>query len=233
MNLFAEIRHLIIATLEQMVAQEALPATLNFDPITAEPPRDAAHGDMATNAAAKRAVDTGAIGTPAVLRFERAAIGGPLAVSSSRPGTFARTPEALMSQGCMIASLGRLRNVLSFTAGSPAGCRRWRRRGGRTSRSAPAGGWRVAPLRTSRVRRRNPWRRGRRRPPWWVRSGRPRRRFHAGRRCAGAWAGGPRRATAAAEASLVQPEAEVETEAESIAEMGEETADIPSDEAAG
>ncbi|HIF77052.1 MAG TPA: arginine--tRNA ligase, partial [Sulfitobacter sp.] len=51
MNLFAEIRHLIIATLEQMVAQEALPATLNFDPITAEPPRDAAHGDMATNAA--------------------------------------------------------------------------------------------------------------------------------------------------------------------------------------
>ena len=27
MNLFAEIRHLIIATLEQMVAQEALPAT--------------------------------------------------------------------------------------------------------------------------------------------------------------------------------------------------------------
>ncbi|MCZ4367103.1 arginine--tRNA ligase [Sulfitobacter dubius] len=51
MNLFAEIRHLIIATLEQMVAQDALPATLNFDPITAEPPRDPAHGDMATNAA--------------------------------------------------------------------------------------------------------------------------------------------------------------------------------------
>ena len=51
MNLFAEIRHLIITTLENMVAQDALPSTLNFDPITAEPPRDPAHGDMATNAA--------------------------------------------------------------------------------------------------------------------------------------------------------------------------------------
>jgi arginyl-tRNA synthetase len=51
MNIFAEIRELIIATLDQMVTEGALPAGLNFDPITAEPPRDAAHGDMATNAA--------------------------------------------------------------------------------------------------------------------------------------------------------------------------------------
>ena len=51
MNIFAEIRGLIIATLDQMVAEGALPEGLNFDPITAEPPRDAAHGDMATNAA--------------------------------------------------------------------------------------------------------------------------------------------------------------------------------------
>jgi arginyl-tRNA synthetase len=51
MNIFAEIRGLIIATLDQMVAEGALPDGLNFDPITAEPPRDAAHGDMATNAA--------------------------------------------------------------------------------------------------------------------------------------------------------------------------------------
>ncbi|MGJ5618772.1 arginine--tRNA ligase [Sulfitobacter sp. MF3-043] len=51
MNLFAEIRTLIIATLENMVAQGTLPADLTMDAITAEPPRDAAHGDMATNAA--------------------------------------------------------------------------------------------------------------------------------------------------------------------------------------
>ena len=51
MNLFAEIRALIIGTLENMVAQGALPVDLNMDAITAEPPRDASHGDMATNAA--------------------------------------------------------------------------------------------------------------------------------------------------------------------------------------
>ena len=51
MNIFAEIRSLILATLDQMVAAGTLPKGLNTDPITAEPPRDAAHGDMATNAA--------------------------------------------------------------------------------------------------------------------------------------------------------------------------------------
>ncbi|MDF3413929.1 arginine--tRNA ligase [Sulfitobacter sp. M57] len=51
MNLFAEIRDLITSTLDQMVSAGTLPEGLNFDPITAEPPRDPAHGDMATNAA--------------------------------------------------------------------------------------------------------------------------------------------------------------------------------------
>jgi arginyl-tRNA synthetase len=51
MNIFAEIRELIIATLDTMVAEGALPEGLNFGPVTAEPPRDAFHGDMATNAA--------------------------------------------------------------------------------------------------------------------------------------------------------------------------------------
>jgi arginyl-tRNA synthetase len=51
MNLFAEIRTLIIASLNDLVAQGTLPADLKMDAITAEPPRDLAHGDMATNAA--------------------------------------------------------------------------------------------------------------------------------------------------------------------------------------
>ncbi len=51
MNLFADIRGLIIATLEDMVAKGDLPDGLNLEPITTEPPRDPAHGDMATNAA--------------------------------------------------------------------------------------------------------------------------------------------------------------------------------------
>ncbi len=51
MNLFADIRALVIATLETMVSQGALPEDLVFDAVTVEPPRDASHGDMATNAA--------------------------------------------------------------------------------------------------------------------------------------------------------------------------------------
>ncbi|NNE51754.1 MAG: arginine--tRNA ligase, partial [Sulfitobacter sp.] len=51
MNIFADIRNLTLATLQEMVRAGDLPEGLNFDPITTEPPRDAAHGDMATNAA--------------------------------------------------------------------------------------------------------------------------------------------------------------------------------------
>ena len=51
MNLFAEIRSLVIDSLQQMQAQGDLPDGLSFDAVTVEPPRDATHGDMATNAA--------------------------------------------------------------------------------------------------------------------------------------------------------------------------------------
>jgi arginyl-tRNA synthetase len=51
MNLFADIRTQVIADLNAMVEAGQLPAGLNFDNVTVEPPRDATHGDMATNAA--------------------------------------------------------------------------------------------------------------------------------------------------------------------------------------
>ncbi|MEM9968578.1 MAG: arginine--tRNA ligase [Pseudomonadota bacterium] len=51
MNVFADIRTRIVAALEDMTAAGALPPKLDFTPITTEPPRDPAHGDMATNAA--------------------------------------------------------------------------------------------------------------------------------------------------------------------------------------
>ncbi|CUJ98992.1 Arginine--tRNA ligase [Shimia thalassica] len=51
MNLFTEIRGLVIAALEQMQSEGVLPEGLNFANVAVEPPRDAAHGDMATNAA--------------------------------------------------------------------------------------------------------------------------------------------------------------------------------------
>lgn len=51
MNLFAEIRALVVASLDEMVAAGDLPSGLDFAAVAVEPPRDAAHGDMATNAA--------------------------------------------------------------------------------------------------------------------------------------------------------------------------------------
>ena len=58
MNIFADIRTLVIETLDAMVADGEIPSGLDYGHVTVEPPRDAAHGDMATNAAmvlAKRA----------------------------------------------------------------------------------------------------------------------------------------------------------------------------------
>ena len=51
MNLFADIRALVVAELAAMMAEGALPQGLDFANVAVEPPRDAAHGDMATNAA--------------------------------------------------------------------------------------------------------------------------------------------------------------------------------------
>ena len=51
MNLFSDIRKLVTITLADMQSAGMLPEGLDFANVTVEPPRDAAHGDMATNAA--------------------------------------------------------------------------------------------------------------------------------------------------------------------------------------
>ena len=51
MNLFAKMRQTVIAALERMSGDGTLPSGLDFANVTVEPPRDPAHGDMATNAA--------------------------------------------------------------------------------------------------------------------------------------------------------------------------------------
>jgi arginyl-tRNA synthetase len=51
MNLFDDIRAAVLAALGEMQAAGALPAGLDLGAVTVEPPRDAGHGDMATNAA--------------------------------------------------------------------------------------------------------------------------------------------------------------------------------------
>jgi len=51
MNLFADIRALVIDSLTGLVSDGVLPEGLEFANVAVEPPRDALHGDMATNAA--------------------------------------------------------------------------------------------------------------------------------------------------------------------------------------
>lgn len=51
MNLFTDLRLRVLDALGQMTQAGELPAGLDFANVTVEPPRDPAHGDMATNAA--------------------------------------------------------------------------------------------------------------------------------------------------------------------------------------
>lgn len=51
MNLFSDIRDLVIASLTDLASAGVLPQGLDLSAVAVEPPRDAAHGDMATNAA--------------------------------------------------------------------------------------------------------------------------------------------------------------------------------------
>ncbi|MCB1341497.1 MAG: arginine--tRNA ligase [Pseudooceanicola sp.] len=51
MNLFADIRALVVESLTALADEGALPRGLETQGVAVEPPRDAGHGDMATNAA--------------------------------------------------------------------------------------------------------------------------------------------------------------------------------------
>ena len=51
MNLFTQVREILIDILHDLSTQGILPADTDFSQITVEPPKDSRHGDMATNAA--------------------------------------------------------------------------------------------------------------------------------------------------------------------------------------
>ena len=51
MNLFTDIRSLVLDAVERLAREGSLPKGLSIDAIAVEPPRDPGHGDMATNAA--------------------------------------------------------------------------------------------------------------------------------------------------------------------------------------
>jgi len=51
LNIYSNIRDLVVSSLDKMVSDGFLEIGLRYDNISVEPPRDQAHGDMATNAA--------------------------------------------------------------------------------------------------------------------------------------------------------------------------------------
>src|ERR1700740_1307790 len=58
-NIFAEILGRVRSAVEALIAAGVFPGGLDQSRVTAEPPREAAHGDMATNAAMVLAKDAG------------------------------------------------------------------------------------------------------------------------------------------------------------------------------
>ena len=50
-NIFGDFRRVLLSALDDLAAEGALPAGLDFARVAVEPPRDPAHGDLASNAA--------------------------------------------------------------------------------------------------------------------------------------------------------------------------------------
>src|ERR1043166_9493530 len=50
-NIFGEFRRVLLSALDGLAAEGALPSGLDVSRVAVEPPRDSAHGDLATNAA--------------------------------------------------------------------------------------------------------------------------------------------------------------------------------------
>ena len=50
-NIFQDVRRLVVAAVDDLIARGALPQGLDLARVAVEPPRDPAHGDLATNAA--------------------------------------------------------------------------------------------------------------------------------------------------------------------------------------
>ncbi len=135
MNLFAEIRALIVDALGQMAREGALPAGLDTSAVSVEPPRDAGHGDMATNAAmvlakpagmAPRAIAEGlAAKLAADPRITAADVAGPGFLNLTLAlGEWQRLTRAVLQVGADYgrSTLGQGRRVnVEFVSANPTG----------------------------------------------------------------------------------------------------------------
>jgi arginyl-tRNA synthetase len=135
MNLFHDIRGAVIAALQDMAAAGALPAGLDLGPVAVEPPRDPAHGDMATNAAmvlakpaglAPRAIAEGlAARLTADPRIAAAEVAGPGFLNLRlAPGVWQAEIGAILARGADYgrSDLGAGRRVnVEFVSANPTG----------------------------------------------------------------------------------------------------------------
>ena len=135
MNLFADVRAVVLAALDAMVAEGALPAGLDTQAVAVEPPRDAAHGDMATNAAMVLAKPAGtnpralAEGLVAKLatdaRIATAEVAGPGFINLRlAPGLWADVVRAALQSGADFgrSDLGRgIKVNVEYVSANPTG----------------------------------------------------------------------------------------------------------------
>lgn len=135
MNLFADIRELVVAELEALMAQGVLPAGLDLSAVAVEPPRDQGHGEMATNAAmvlakpagmAPRAIaDALAARLMADPRVAGADVAGPGFLNLRlEPAAWQGLVRAVLEQGTSFgrSALGAGRKVnVEFVSANPTG----------------------------------------------------------------------------------------------------------------
>ncbi|MBQ0750409.1 MAG: arginine--tRNA ligase [Roseovarius sp.] len=135
MNLFTDMRDLVLETLAAMQAAGQLPEGLELASVTVEPPRDAAHGDMATNAAMVLAKPAGlkpreiAEGLAARLiedaRVESAEVAGPGFLNLRlAPAVWQRVARAALTEGTGYgrSTLGAGKRVnVEYVSANPTG----------------------------------------------------------------------------------------------------------------
>ena len=135
MNLFSDIRAAVMSALDAMVADGALPNGLSLDNVAVEPPRDAAHGDMATNAAMVLAKPSGrkprdiaqalAERLSADPRIDTAEVAGPGFLNLRlNPAVWTGLVEAVLADGTGYgrSSMGAARSVnVEYVSANPTG----------------------------------------------------------------------------------------------------------------
>ncbi|MFP7673022.1 arginine--tRNA ligase [Marivita sp. S0852] len=135
MNLFSDIRTLVIDNLDAMVASGALPGGLSFDNVTVEPPRDPLHGDMATNAAMVLAKPAGqkprdiadalAVKLADDPRVSSADVAGPGFLNLRLdPSVWQSLPRAILTEGVAYgtSTMGQGKRVnVEFVSANPTG----------------------------------------------------------------------------------------------------------------